>query len=170
MTTAVPFLDDAGKQVLDGNGAAMMRPEGFDPHFFVQQGLKDRPGLDALMDITRIPNSGINMGEAYVVARYAYLYKHLKNFGQRQQWDAQRIGKQYHREFVAYASAALGLYAAALGLSQEEILEISNLYAWKNSTFKRDTEYDSDFSHLAKYNVENTKIGMDLYNSVKLSK
>ena len=38
----VSFLDDKGQQVLRPDGKPMERPAGMDPHFFVNQGIKDR--------------------------------------------------------------------------------------------------------------------------------
>lgn len=125
-TEAVPFVDDNNDPVLAPDGTPMLRPKGFDPHFFVQQGLKDRPGLEAMDVLLAISTGNVVSTSRQIAERYRYLYEKLKRFGQWKEWDAQRVGGVFHDEFVNYATVAIGLYASALGLSRNEILAIEN--------------------------------------------
>jgi hypothetical protein len=66
--TRVPFTDDNGNPILGPDGSPMMRPEGFDPHFFTAAGAAD-------------------------AARYGqgtYYVNSLSNFKIGGAWDAQR--------------------------------------------------------------------------------
>lgn len=92
----------------------------------------------------------------------AYMTAQLLNFDRGAPWDSQRLGGQYREEYVNYATIAIGLYAAAAGISRGEILEIQNLKA-RSSHFPPGTVYDAVYSHLPAKNVRNTDIGYRLY-------
>jgi hypothetical protein len=55
--TPVRFFDDQGKPVLNPDHKQMMRPAGFDPHFFVERGLKDGDLFERSW-----PNTAVLMG------------------------------------------------------------------------------------------------------------
>jgi len=154
-TAAVPLVDDQGQPVLKSDGSPMLRPVGLDPHFFVEEGTRDRQIIDDIMAYG---------GESAFPAPLAYLRDKLANFGRGAPWDAQRIGGRIRPEFVDYATVAIGLYAAAVGLSREEILAIED-YVARDSHYAPKTKFDATHPHLPNSNVENTDLGYKLYRS-----
>jgi hypothetical protein len=144
--TPVPFLDWRGDPIIGPDGDAMMIPKGADPHFFVDQGLADRS------------------------AGWASTARSLANFGQGHPWDLQRQepDKPMKNQFRDAASVAIGLYGAAAGVPQPVMLGLSGLYAAKNSTFPKDEPRDPLYVTLSKRNVDNTKLGYELYQTGRI--
>lgn len=68
-----------------------------------------------------------------------------------------------------YATVAIGIYAAAAGLSPDEILTAQNLYARLRSRYRNDKLMDSVYTYLPATNVSNTYLGYDLYVSGRLT-
>jgi len=123
----VPLVDDKGNPVLNEDGQPILRPASLDPHFFIERGLEDKRIVDDM-----IRNGGVG-GAA---AADAYRAWELSRFLWWQPWDAQRVGKEYHPEFVDYASVIIGLYAAATGMTRDEILTLQDLAAAVGSRFR----------------------------------
>lgn len=155
-TAPVPLLDGKGKPVLDGNGKPILRPAGLDPRLFVQQGLKDRKVVEQLLQ---------NGSDGSGLAALGYELGALRKFRQGGAWDAQRIGGIYHREFIDYATIAIGLYAAAAGIPEEKILEVEDIYAEIKSRFNKRDTFDSVYRVLPERNVQNTRLGYRLYEN-----
>jgi hypothetical protein len=63
---------------------------------------------------------------------------------------------------VDYATIAIGLYAAAAGISMNEILTIEN-YRARDSHYDPETRFDETYTHLPKRNVLNTDTGYSLF-------
>jgi hypothetical protein len=158
-TAPVPLVDDQGKPVLNMDGSQMMRPAGLDPHMFVEQGMKDKE-IEA-----RLARSGLRAGPlaalGYAIGRYVkFLWWHS--------WDAQRVGGVNHKEFVDFATVAIGLYAAANGIPRAELLAAQDLTALLGSNFRDDKEMGSLLLFLPEVNVKNTNLGYDLYESGRI--
>ncbi len=117
LAAPVPFVDDQSKPVLDEKGQQMLWPAGLDRHFFVKQGVQDRKTEDEMTQYGADNGGG---GAAAI----GYETGALANFRRGGPWDAQRIGGQYHPEYVNYATVAIGLYAAANGIARNEILHL----------------------------------------------
>lgn len=141
---SVPLLDPNDRQVLDYKGQPVRRPADMPPELFVQQGERLR----------YLPP------EAMVARLGADLWK----FRQSGPWDAQRRDGRNIDEWVDYATIAIGLYAAAAGMSENAILIMQNEYARRNSNFGK-VPMDETYAFLPKRNVFNTKLGFDLYRS-----
>jgi hypothetical protein len=120
-------VDDRGMPIQGARGP-MSRPASLPPEFFVKQGLQDR---SVIADI--VMQNGVN---GFKMA-YQYELKQLANFKQGGPWDAQRAGGHFTREYRDYATAAIGLYAAAVGIPRPVMLEVENIYAAQNSEFDR---------------------------------
>jgi hypothetical protein len=157
--TPVPFLDDDGHTILNSDGRPMLRPAGMDPHFFVAQGLLDRPVEEALLSTGNEGGGPATLG---------YKLGALSHFNRGGAWDAQRVGGSFHTEFVDYATVAIGLYAAADGIPRDEIPEIENRVA-RDSHYDRDKQMDKTYTHLPKVNVENTDLGIQLYQTGRIA-
>jgi hypothetical protein len=153
--TPVPFVDDKGRAILNKAGQPMMRPAGIDPHFFVAEGLKIRE-----MKMAPFPKDLVKVPEAEVIEAYQ-----LSLFRASGLWDAQRVSGRYDQRFRDYASVAIGLYAAAAGMSEKETLDISNIVAAMQSHFAKKDTRDTTYTHLPVENVDNTKTGYRLYQS-----
>lgn len=151
----VPFVDDKGQGHLNFHRKPMLRPAGLDPNFFVEQGLKDKQEEEKLRSLGGM--EGIQAALLYKTAA-------LARFGRGGVWDAQRLGGTYHPEFIDYSTVAIGLYAAANGITREEILETENLVAI-TSNVKDSGRMDNVYTHLPVRNVQNTDLGYQLYQS-----
>jgi|GEM_PF-6698224 hypothetical protein len=154
----VPFVDDDGKPVLDATGNPMLRPAGLDPHIFVKQGIADGQ-LELQM---------LQQGEGGGEAMLGYELVQLKKFKQGGPWDAQRIGGKFHPDFVDYATVVIGLYAAASGMSRDDILTVENSYAALFSHYAAGTPMDPHYAHLPARNVANTQLGFELFEKRRI--
>jgi RHS repeat-associated protein len=103
----VPFTDDNGNPLLNQHGQPIMRPVGFDPHFFT-----------------------------YVGAHSWFNAINKINFSQGRAWDAQRRGANYYSNYVDAANVFIGLWGAARGMTVEQISEMANDYAAGHSVMK----------------------------------
>ena len=157
-TAPVPFLDRAGQAILNKYGKPMMRPAGLPPEMFVSPGLRDKEIEKALIA------SGSEGGGA---AELGYQAGVLRNFKRGGPGDAQRLGGSFHEEFVDYATVAIGLYAAANGMTRREILNIQDLVA-RGSRYRSEEEKDSVYTHLPTRNIWNTDLGYSLYQSGRI--
>lgn len=155
----VPLVDDAGNAVLDFHGQPILRPEGFDPHYFIEQGLRDRKEFE-------MPDILGDGGSA--AAASARVIDHLAKFRQSGAWDAQRVGGIFHKEFRDYATVAIGLYASAAGLSEDRILSLQNFYARQFSRFNKISTFNSKYQSLPQENIYNTDVGYSLFHNKKL--
>ena len=151
----VPLMDDMGQAVLDYHGKIMRRPAGMDPHYFVSKGLQD----------TRIETS--LLFEYGFDAQYGFAVRELSNFRRSGPWDAQRLGGSKHPEFIDYSTVAIGLYAAANGISRDDILAIENAFSIFSSF--GNVDMDETYTFLPKRNVFNTDLGYSLYSSGRVA-
>lgn len=150
----VKVVDDKGQEVLDQDGRPMWRPDDMDPRFFVDKGLE---AAAAFQD----PASGNVWGG------YPQIATSLPNFQQGAPWDAQRVSGIVVRQYVDYATVAIGLYGAAAGMPIDRILTIQNEYAHDHPR-PPGQEMDETYRFLPKRNVANTRLGYDLYNSGRI--
>jgi hypothetical protein len=74
-------------------------------------------------------------------------------------WDEQRKGGVFYRQFVDYATAAIGIYGAATGTPEATLLTIENDWAAVSSHYAPYTVYDQNYTHLPASNVYNTDLG-----------
>jgi len=94
----------------------------------------------------------------------------LSNFRQGGAWDAQRVGRKFHKEFVDDATVNIGLYGAAAGITQGQLLSVQDSYAALQSHFSPGTKMDAVYVHLPERNVQNTKLGYELFNSGRIGR
>jgi hypothetical protein len=162
-TAPVLLVDDQGRPVLTQEGDAIFRPAGLDPQFFVKKGLEDKQIVEQLLQYG---------GQAGASAALAYMIAELSHFAWWMPWDAQRSGNwldgEYYGEFVDYATIAIGLYAAAAGISRDSILTAQNWAAAVGSRFPPGKEPDKTYIHLLPANVQNTDAGYSLYESGRI--
>lgn len=137
-----PLVDRDGQPIIGGNDDPVEFPSTLPPAFFVAQGHRLR----------HLPVEEI--GQQLAVD--------LLKFFRGLPWDAQRLDGEYFREWVDYATIAIGLYAAAAGLSEHQILIVQRIYASLFSDFGNATR-DQEYPNLPRRNVRNTRIGFRLY-------
>ena len=162
----VPFVDDKGQAILKSDGTPMMRPAGMDPHFFVNQALRDMKVETG--NLISVPNSDGSRRKEDGLAALAYQAAALANFRRGGPWDAQRIGGSFRNEFVDYATVAIGLYCAANGIAREQSLMIQDFVA-RDSHYGPKVEMDKTYTHLPIRNIRNTDIGYSLYQSGRIA-
>jgi hypothetical protein len=135
--TPVALTDDSGNPVRDVNGAPMLRPLGYDPHYFTEKGNED----------------GILLGMA-----------NLPRFAQGAPWDSQRNAGAFTAAFTDDANVNIGLYASAAGIPQSVLLNRADKYAKDHSNFG-DAPRDSAYPHMRKENVFDIRAGYSLQSS-----
>jgi hypothetical protein len=72
------------------------------------------------------------------------------------------------RDYRHYLNIMIGVYAAAAGLNQNDVLSTIDDYASHKSKFDADEPLDEVYSHSAKQDVEDTKLGYRLYESGRI--
>ncbi len=146
---SIGLRDDHGQSILNSIGVPILRPAGMDPHAFVDAGILDRqPDADS-------------------AAIYSNVIAHLSLFQQGGPWDAQRANGQFLPQFRDYASVAIGLYGASAEIPVDLLLRIQNTYASNFSSF-RGERMDDVYTSLPRRNVDNTRLGYDLYQSGRI--
>ncbi len=149
-TKPILLVDANGNPILNADGQKVYRPDdGLDPQFFISEGLLFK-GLGQIFG-----NPLTNL-------------EPLPLFKQGGPWDEQRINGTFYPHFVDYATITIGLYGAASGTPESLVLEIENLYAWRNSQYKPTDPtsfYDTTYTNIPRVNVFNTNLGYNLYNS-----
>jgi hypothetical protein len=143
LAVALRSADDDGEIIVGPNGNPIMIPARIDPHYFVNQGIADL---------------GASMNDPSVA-----LYD-LQQFRQGGPWDLQRDNGANLPQFRDSANVVIGLYAAALGLTPEQTLDMSNIYAKGNSNFEGQL-MDTTYIHLPQRNVFDILLGYHLYQS-----
>jgi hypothetical protein len=151
----VDLYDNNGDPVMginaQGQPEQIKVPEGVDLRMFARMGEEDN----------KLP--GHIRGET--------IRKRLENFKHGGMWDLQRPRLQkdsngkhiVYDEFIDVASVAIGVYAAAAGLTRAEILVLQSGYAVFNSDFGGAKRHW--FWALPERNVFNTDLGYDLYRT-----
>ncbi|GBR54983.1 hypothetical protein AA106555_1891 [Neokomagataea thailandica NBRC 106555] len=83
-------------------------------------------------------------------------------------WDIQRLGQPkgtIKKEWRDIATISIGIYAAASGMSFNEIMNIQTAYVKVFGGTWLDEKKDSVWNYIPEKNVQNTKIGFDLYRN-----
>ena len=105
------------------------------------------------------------MATALASARWSDELIRSHKLKQGGEWDAQRAGGKNYLEYVDSATVLIGLYAAASGISRDEILRVQDAYAAKYSHYPPGTVMDKTYTHLPFRNVANTDLGLQLCQS-----
>lgn len=147
---ANPLKDDKGNVVVGASGQPALIPAGFDTGVVLRAGKVDGLLLDD-------PNGGSLLS-----------LKDLSNFRRGGKWDLQRLSGTFDVRFVDSATILIGMYAAAAGISRNDILGLENDVA-KGGKYGAGTQMDPIYTHLPARNVTNTDIGMRLVQSGAIS-
>ncbi|CAI3961431.1 hypothetical protein, partial [Commensalibacter communis] len=147
----IVFHTNDGKAVLNYKGEVVHYPAG---------------AHDLILKIVQTAEQNRNL---FTSVNPAQLYYYLGKFAQGQDWDIQRlyVSKGIDPRYRDVSTIAIGMFGAAAGIPEAEILNIENTYAWEKSkfTFTKEDPADVIYTHLPKLNVENTKKGYEIYNN-----
>ena len=148
----VPFLDSNGDSVVvDGN--PLLRPTNLPPGLYAASGLSVQSWVD---DLNReLPNVTENPETLMAMA-----VKILLPLAPGGPLDAERFDWTYVRDYRRYQNIMIGVYGAAAGMSEEDVLSLIDLYAWPISHFHEKERLDGVYTHSAKQNVRNTNSAM----------
>ena len=149
----VPFVDKNGDPILDIEAKPMLRPAGLEPQMFVAAG--QRVADTAMLD------------KETAAALDVYFSSQFRQGGA---WDAQRVGGAFNKDFVAYATVAIGMYDAAAGHSLDSSLSVQDVYARLFSKFGDEQHMDQTYTHLRAANVWNTKLGYKLVETGRIAR
>jgi hypothetical protein len=162
----VPFVDSDDKQIFDAQGNPLLRPVGLPPELYAQAGFAVRPWADTLIGLKQegtpddpdVANT-ISMASAVVASKI------LLPLTPGAALDAERFDWNYVRDYRHYQNSMIGVYGAAAGLSQDDVLSLVDLYAAIVSHFNSSEHLDEVYTHSTKQDVEDTKLGYALYRS-----
>jgi RHS repeat-associated protein len=142
-----PLVDKDGNVVLGANGKPALIPYGFDIKVVLDAAKSDKASYDDSETIGMIKISS-----------------DLAHFSRKGEWDLQRLDGKFDDRFIDSATILIGMYAAGVGMSRDQILDIENDIA-KTSNYTPGTLKDSQYTYLPVRNVTNTDIGMHLVTS-----
>lgn len=146
-SSAVPLKDNKGTEVHGANGSVALVPSNFNIKAVIKAGTTDQ--------VLRM--SMPELGAAKTA-------NDLAKFRRGGDWDLQRLGGKFDDRYTDSATILIGMYAAASGISRNEILSIQNEVA-KGGKYAAGTIKDSTYTNLPERNVTNTDIGMSLVTS-----
>ena len=161
---SVLFVDSNGNPIADDQGNPVLRPANLPPALYVQDGRAS--GLAELIAAyTQIAQNDPEDTVSFPVL----LALKLAVFGQGGSLDAERFQGQYVTDYRDYANIAIGLYMAAAGVDVDDALSIADTYAQFYSKFGPNEPMDEIYTHSAERDVQNIRMGYELYNSGRIS-
>jgi hypothetical protein len=155
-------VDSDDKQIFDAQGNPLLRPVGLPPELYAQAGLSVRSWAEDFNALRPkvLPNS------PEVLATIAY--KILLPLAPGAALDAERFDWTYVRDYRRYQNIMIGVYGAAAGMSREDVLSLVDLYATIVSEFRANERNDEIYTHSAKQDAEDTRLGYELYRSGRI--
>jgi hypothetical protein len=147
----IPLVSASGKPILNYLGNPVDRPDdGHDPGFFISEG-NSAGAAAGLLNAANFFSGGPIVGP----------------------WDEQRqVPGVFGKAFIDYATIAIGLYAAAAGISENVILTAQNTAAalihnptLGGTPYPKNVPMDPTYTNLPARNVFNTNTGYSLYQS-----
>jgi hypothetical protein len=162
----VPFVDSDGMPVLDNLDNRILRPDDLPPERYLRAGLANQSLGTAVSGYARqIAEGGAAAEGASPAGPLAAALLPVSPGGVL---DAERFDWNYVRDYRHYLNIMIGVYAAAAGLNQNDVLSTIDDYASLKSKFNADEPLDEVYTHSAKQDVEDTKSGYRLYESGRI--
>jgi hypothetical protein len=164
----VPFVDSNGDPVVvDGN--PLLRPTSLPPEMYAQAGLAVRSWANTLVGLKQeaMPDDP-DVANAQSIALAEVASKILLPLAPGGPLDAERFDWTYVRDYRHYQNIMIGVYGAAAGMSGEDVLSLVDLYAAIVSHFRAKEFLDEVYTHSARQDVEDTKLGYALYQSGRI--
>jgi hypothetical protein len=165
----VPFVDSDDKQIFDAQGNPLLRPLGLPPELYAQAGFTIRSWANTLIGLKQeaIPDDP-DVANAQSMALAAVASKILLPLAPGGPLDAERFDWTYVRDYRHYQNIMIGVYGAAAGMGREDVLSLVNLYATIVSEFRANEPKDEIYTHSAKQDAEDTRLGYELYQSGRI--
>jgi hypothetical protein len=158
----VPFVDSDDKQIFDAQGNPLLRPVGLPPELYAQAGLSVRSWAE---DFNAL-RPKVLLDSPEVLATIAF--KILLPLAPGAALDAERFDWTYVRDYRHYQNIMIGVYGAATGMSREDVLSLVDFYATIVSEFRANERNDEIYTHSAKQDAEDTRLGYQLYRSGRI--
>jgi hypothetical protein len=158
----VPFVDSNGDQIVDAQGNPLLRPVGLPPDLYAQAGA----AVSSWAEDFNALRPRVLLDNPEVIATIAS--KVLLPLAPGAPLDAERFDWTYVRDYRHYQNIMIGVYGAAAGMSKEDVLSLVDLYATIVSEFRAKEPKDEIYTHSAKQDAEDTRLGYELYRSGRI--
>jgi hypothetical protein len=164
----VPFVDSNGDPMVV-NGNPLLRPTGLPPELYAQAGSAVRSWANTLIGLKQeaVPDDP-DVANAQSMALAEVASKILLPLAPGGPLDAERFDWTYVRDYRHYQNIMIGVYGAAAGMSREDVRSLVDLYAAVVSHFRAKEFLDEVYTHSARQDVEDTKLGYALYQSGRI--
>src|ERR1700722_5617797 len=150
------FVDSSGEPIIV-QGNPVLRPANLPPERYMESAL-------AMHDLVAAYKQGEFAAEGASPLTAAALA--LLPLAPGGPLEAERFDWTYVRDYRHYQNIMIGVYGAAAGLSSDDVLSLVDLYARFVSDFGEPK--DEVYTHSAKQDVQDTKLGYRLYQSGRL--
>jgi hypothetical protein len=163
----VEFVDSDGVPIHDNQGQPIFRPASMPPERYVQAGLANPfsgTALSALMS----PQDQVGPWDVTPSVARGIFYSLLLPVSPGGSLDAERFDFSRVIDYRHYLNIMIGVYGAAAGLDQDDVLSTIDDCAVNFSRFGRNDRLDDVYTHSAKQDVEDTKLGYRLYQSGRI--
>jgi hypothetical protein len=162
----VPFTDSDNEQIY-AQGNPLLRPIGLPPELYAQAGLAVRSWVQIF---TGLEQGGGTLDDpdaanARSMALALIASNILLPLAPGGSLDAERFDWTYVRDYRRYQNIMIGVYGAAAGMSEDQVLSMVDFYATIVSRFGAKEERDEVYTHSAKQDVADTRRGYELYQS-----
>ena len=163
----VPFVDSSGRQILDGQGNPILRPDNPAPEAYVEAGLAAHSLSADIHQFTQLAATGL-LEPSALAGLAANIASELAPFTHGGSLDAERFESYYVSDYRHYTSIATGIFMAAAGVSREDALAFADFYASLKSKFGPRETMDEDYPHSTRQDIEDNLKGYDLYKSGRI--
>jgi hypothetical protein len=152
------FQDSDGNLITDDRGYPIYRPTSMPPERYVAAGLANQ----SLGELVRAYRQG---GPAAKAVPLALALLPVSPGGLL---DAERFDFKRVRDYRHYLNIMIGVYSAAAGLDQDDVLSAIDDYAKRYSHFDANERLDDVYTHSARQDVQDTRRGYALYQSGRI--
>jgi hypothetical protein len=162
----VEFADSDGVPIHDNQGQPIFRPTSMPPERYVAAGLANQSLGTIIAGYKQQIVQGGPAAEgvsATVPLALALLPVSPGGFLDAERFDFSRV-----RDYRHYLNIMIGVYSAAAGLDQDNVLSAIDDYAKLFSNFDAKKRLDDVYGHSARQDVEDTKLGYRLYQSGRI--
>jgi hypothetical protein len=162
----VEFVDSDGVPIHDNQGQPIFRPTSMPPERYVAAGLANQSlGTDIAGYKQQIAQGGAAAEGASVVGPLVLALLPVAPGGML---DAERFDFSRVRDYRHYLNIMIGVYGATMGLDESDVLSTIDEYARLFSRFDAKEPLDNVYTHSARQDVEDTKLGYKLYRSGRI--
>jgi hypothetical protein len=162
----VEFADSDGVPIHDNQGQPIFRPTSMPPERYVAAGLANQFLGTVVAGYKQQIAQGGPAAEG--VSATIPLALALLPVSPGGSLDAERFDFSRVRDYRHYLNIMIGVYSAAAGLDQDDVLSAIDDYAKLFSNFDAKERLDEVYTHSARQDVEDTKLGYRLFQSRRI--